>query len=448
MKRSLRWRLAWTFTLLSTFAVLIQAIALFVSTDEQEEDLTDEVVNATLDSYLRQDAHGAAPEFQLSSPRMKLYRGPVGTVPTGLPARLTNLPPGNHEWFIGEVEYHVGIRDVGRERVYLMYDVRDHEARLDQLQWNLLIGLLVLSLISLSLGYWLAGRLLFQLEKMTRSLQRDDFTPLNEPGLDREVALLAGALDAYRRRNRELLAREREFTANVSHELRTPLTRIRTSAELLGEDSTLSGRSKERAARIVGAVDALEAKLRGLLFLGREMTIDEKRPLELKRQVEVSAAPFRAACEAAGVVLRIDVPDDVIIDADASLLQLLLDNLIGNAVRYTPSGCIDIVCLDGELRIEDTGVGIRPEDLAHVFDRHYRASDVPGGMGIGLSIVKRVCDAHGWTCGIESLNRVIPVGETPVMRSDAAGVSGTRVTVRFAASRQAETLRQQALTGQ
>lgn len=416
MKRSLRWRLALSFTLLSTLAVMIQAIALFVSTEEQEEDMINEVVNAALDNHLRQPgAPVEAPDFQSSALHMKVYRSTVGQAPPSLPAQFARLPAGNHEWMDKDTEYHIGIRDVGKERVFLVYDASEHENRLEQLRWKLIVGLLILGVSSLWLGYWLAGRMLYQLEKITQSLQRDDSAALNEPGLDREVALLAQALDQYRARNRELLAREQEFTANVSHELRTPLTRIRTSAELLVDDASLAGRAKERAARIVGAVDAMDARLQGLLFLAREVTLSERRPLGLKNCVEASVTHFRAACDAAGVRIEVDIPEDGVVDADAALLQLLLDNVIGNAVRYTPQGGIMITFRDGALTVTDTGVGIPVEHLAHVFDRHYRGSDMPGGTGLGLSIVKRVCEAHDWECMIGNVEQG----------------TGTRVTVRF-----------------
>jgi signal transduction histidine kinase len=277
----------------------------------------------------------------------------------------------------------------------------------------------VLSLASLSLGYWLAGRLLHQLENITQRLKRNDETPLNEPGLDREVSLLADALDRYRQRNRDLLDREREFTANVSHELRTPLTRIRTSAELLAEDPALSEGGRKRAGRIIASVDAMESRLRGLLFLARELTLDQRKPLDLAKHVEAAVAPLRQACNERGVRIETEIGGHPTVDADAVLLQLLLDNLIGNAARYTEQGRIVVSFADGELTVGDTGPGIPPEHVARVFERHYRASDLPGGMGLGLSIVKRVCDAHGWTCSIDSC----------VAGGD--GRPGTRVRVRF-----------------
>lgn len=402
MKRSLRWRLAWTFMLLTTFAVLIQAVALFISTEEREEDLIDEVVNTALDEQARNTAGGASDDAHHLSSRMRLFRLAGNQVPPGMPSRLAAVKPGNYEWVTGDIEYHVGIRQRDGERLYLLYDASEHEERLDQMFWNLLIGLVFLSLLSLWVGYWLSERMLYQFGKIIRRLEQDDEGKLNEAGFDREVALLAGALDDYRQRNRELLAREREFTSNVSHELRTPLTRIRTGAELFTEDATLSERARERAERIIKAADDMESRLRGLLFLARELAPAERQQVDLRQCAESCAAHFRAQCDAAGVRLDIDIPPGTLVDADRSLLQLLLENLIGNAARHTAEGSIEIGYRDGVLAVADTGSGIPPEHLANVFQRYYRASNLPGGLGLGLSIVKRVCDAHGWKCTVES----------------------------------------------
>lgn len=422
MRNSLRWRLAWSLALLSTLAVLIQAVALFATTDEQEEDMIDEVVNAALDHYVSNPDRDSGPAMLASySDRLRLFRTSKADAPSPLPANFASKPAGNYEWFVGDTEYHIGIRELQGVRYYLLYDVSEHEERLARLGWQLLGGVLLLGLTSLWLGYWLAGRLLFQLQKITDRLQEDDTAPLHDPELDREVGLLARALDEYRQRNRELLAREREFTANVSHELRTPLTRVRTSAELLLEEPVLDERARQRLDRIVTAADDMEGRLRGLLFLARELALDKRVALNLRQQVDASAGPHVAACAAAGVQLKVHVPADAMVDADPSLLGLLLDNLIGNAVRYTRQGSIDIDFRDGALLVSDTGSGIAAEHLAHVFDRHYRASDIPGGMGLGLSIVERICQAHGWQCGIESV--AIP-GDPQ---------RGTRVTVRMRA---------------
>lgn len=421
--RSLRWRLAWTFTLLSTFAVLIQAVALFVTTEEREEDLIDEVVNTALDNQIRNPGGPRMIEGQNLSSRLAFHRVGRGQVPPEMPAGFAAMKPGNYEWYVRDTEYHVGIRDDNGDRLYLLYDATEHETRLDQMFWSLVVGLVLLSSVSLWLGYWLAGRMLYQLEKITQRLQGEDSGKLNEPDFDREVALLAGALDDYRQRNRELLAREREFTSNVSHELRTPLTRIRTGAELFAEDAALSERDRSRAGRIIKAVDDMESRLRGLLLLARELTPAERRSLNLRQAVQSCAANFHSPCEAAGVRLENGIAADVMIEADPALLQLLLENLIGNAVRYTPAGRIDIGYRDGVLEVADTGTGIPPEHLENVFRRHFRASDLPGGLGLGLSIVKRVCDAHEWRYAIDSVAQ------------EGDPRRGTRVTIAIGAGK-------------
>lgn len=399
--RSLRWRLAWTFTLLSTFAVLIQAVALFVTTEEREEDLIDEIVNTSLDNMVREGKGVSVAEEHSLSARIEFYRMPQGQHPAAIPPEFARTKAGNYEWFAGDTEFHVGIRDDNGDRLYLLYDATAHETRLDQMFWSLAFGLVVLSAISLWLGYWLAGRMLFQFEKITERLHDDDAI-LNEPGFDREVSLLAGALDKYRQRNRELLAREREFTANVSHELRTPLTRIRTSAELFTEDAALSERARARADRIINAVDDMESRLSGLLFLARELSPAERKAVNLHQAVESCLAHFRTGCATAGIQLESRVAPDAMVQADPALLHLMLENLVGNAVRYTERGSISIAFENETLIVADTGMGIPAEHLEHVFERYYRASDRPGGLGLGLSIVRRVCDAHGWRYGIES----------------------------------------------
>lgn len=420
MKNSLRWRLAWSLALLSTLAVLIQGIALFATTEDQEEDMIDEVVNAALDHYVNSPGRDSDPAALASySERLRLYRTRPGEAPLPLPVEFAGRPIGNYEWYSADTEYHIGIREVKGERFYLLYDVGEHEGRLDRLGLQLLAGILLLGGVSLWLGYWLAGRLLYQLQKITDRLQQDDQASLSEPGLDREVGLLARALDNYRQRNRELLVREREFTANVSHELRTPLTRVRTSAELLMEEPALGERARQKLGGIVTAADDMEGKLRSLLFLARELSLDECAPLDLHERAQASAAQFAPACAAAGVRLEVRVPPHVMVDADASLLGLLLDNLIGNAARYTRQGSIEVDFHDGILTVSDTGPGIAPEHLKRVFDRHYRASVISGGMGLGLSIVERICQAHGWQCRIDS----VAVPGDPRQ--------GTRVTVRM-----------------
>ena len=90
--------------------------------------------------------------------------------------------------------------------------------------------------------------------------------------------------------------------------------------------------------------------------------------------------------------------DRVSVIAPESVIAVAVGNLIGNAVRYTPSGEVVITIGDGRVVVEDTGPGISEEELAHVFDRHYRGQHASGkGSGLGLAIVKRLCELYGWS---------------------------------------------------
>ena len=394
-RKSLRKRLMWAFTSLTTFVLVAQAVALFVASEEQEEDLIDEIVNTALDGVTSRDP---ALQPRVLSPNISLYHAPLDFAPVGLPSALLRLPSGNHEWFNGDTEFHVGIRDHGGERFYLLYDTAEHEERMAYLLWALIVGGIIIALLSLWLGYWIAGALLYQLETLAARLIEDEPRPLVEPGQDREVALLASALDNYRAHNAALMAREQAFTANVSHELRTPLTRIRTSAELLAEGMV----DHERALRIVSAVDELDRRLKSLLFLARGSAQASPVPVSLHSLVGSLIEHYRDECHTRGLVLDNQVPLSARVQADPALLSLLLDNLLRNAVRYTVAGQITVHFQDDWLSVSDTGVGIPEDKLHQVFDRHFRISDLPDGMGLGLAIVREVADRCGWTCELHS----------------------------------------------
>ena len=388
-RRSLRKRLMWAFTILTACALVIQATALFIANEEQEEDLIDEVVSAALDGIIARPIDQA---HTVLGRHLSLFHAPIGVTPVGLPESLANLPIGSHEWFAKGTEFHVGIRDHNGERFYLLYDATEHEERLAWLLWALIAGVVSISLLSLWLGHWISKVLMRQLEQLAANLEADDQKLLAQPEQNREVALLAKALDDYRTRNTALIAREREFSANVSHELRTPLTRIRTGAELLVagiNDGT-------RAQRIVLAVDEMERRLKGLLFLARGSVQPEAQSLALHDLVDNLAEHYREDCESRVVALENKISPEVKVETDPALLSLLVDNLLRNAVKFTDSGSISIAFEDGRLIVCDTGIGI-PEGLQkQVFERHFRGDGTQDGAGLGLDIVREISERCGW----------------------------------------------------
>jgi two-component system sensor histidine kinase CiaH len=202
---------------------------------------------------------------------------------------------------------------------------------------------------------------------------------------------------------RDSLRRQREFAADASHELRTPLSIVRGSVEHLRLHRAQPVEAVGEALNdIETEVDRLTSLVDDLLLLARS----DSGVIELRREsvdlAEVAGEALqrlRAQAEARGVDLRLDAAP-VAVAGDPDRLRQLVAILLDNAIRHAPSGSAVRVGIRGEAHpgfsVEDDGPGIRSEDLPHVFDRFWRATDAPaGGTGLGLSIAAWIAQHHG-----------------------------------------------------
>ena len=199
---------------------------------------------------------------------------------------------------------------------------------------------------------------------------------------------------------------------NVSHDLRTPLTRLRGTAEMALASPPDIDRYREALA------DCVEESDRVLVMLNTLMDISEaesgamqlrREPVRLADVVARAVDLYRDVAGSEGVTLDARTPADVVVTADGTRLEQVAANLIDNAVKYTPAGGrVDVEVLrDGDrarLRVRDTGIGIRPDELPRIWDRLFRGdtSRTERGLGLGLSLVKAVVEAHGGTVEVES----------------------------------------------
>jgi two-component system phosphate regulon sensor histidine kinase PhoR len=208
----------------------------------------------------------------------------------------------------------------------------------------------------------------------------------------------------------------REFVANVSHELRTPLSIFHGYLENLVDTPNMS---REEQAEIFAIMDKhsqrLHALLEDLLILARlESRHDELRceEIALPAFIQGVCEDWKAKMKKKQIRLSIDVPPNLPpLAADPMRLEQVFNNLLENALKYTEAnGEIRILAAERtgglELRVEDTGIGIPPADLPHIFERFYRAdkarSREMGGTGLGLSIVKHIVQSHGGSVDAES----------------------------------------------
>jgi len=199
---------------------------------------------------------------------------------------------------------------------------------------------------------------------------------------------------------------------NVSHDLRTPLTRLRGTAELALAGAPDLDRYREALA------DCVEESDRVLVMLNTLMDISEAESgtLQLTRErvslAEIVARAvdlYRDVAETKGVTLSVAPGDAVIVSGDRTRLEQVAANLIDNAVKYTPpGGRVDVdVARHGDralVRVRDTGPGIPADELPHIWDRLFRGdtSRTERGLGLGLSLVKAIVEAHGGSVTVES----------------------------------------------
>jgi PAS domain S-box-containing protein len=205
-----------------------------------------------------------------------------------------------------------------------------------------------------------------------------------------------------------------EFVHTVSHDLRSPLTAILGYVELLGRIGPLTDQQKEFVSRVQASVQNITALVNDLLELGRiEAGYDsQKETVLLEGIISYTIENLRPQVKERGQILHIQLPPQIpLLRGNPIRLRQMLDNLIGNAIKYTPENgdiYIEVEVQEEQiiLRISDTGVGIPPADQLHIFEKFYRATNIPkgiGGSGLGLAIVKSIVDNHQGRIWVESV---------------------------------------------
>ncbi len=248
------------------------------------------------------------------------------------------------------------------------------------------------------------------LDAAGRVAEGDYSARVNERG-PREVRVLARAFNSMTARLQAHDELRRNMLADVTHELRTPLTVIQGNLEGLldgvypRDDAHLMPILEETRvlSRLIDDLRMLTLAESGALKL-------QKEPTDLVTLVSETVASFRAQADAADIELRADVASDLTtLELDPARIRQVLENLIANALHFTPrGGRVSVQCsVDSNqskvvtLSVSDTGSGIAPDDLPHIFDRFYKSRD-SRGTGLGLAIAKNLVVAHGGEISAQS----------------------------------------------
>ncbi|HEY3806374.1 MAG TPA: HAMP domain-containing sensor histidine kinase [Kofleriaceae bacterium] len=282
---------------------------------------------------------------------------------------------------------------------------------------TLLTGFVVLGVGALLTARWIVSPV-EKLSQTANAIGSGDLQARSGVSRDDEIGVLGTKLDDMAGRLELLVASERELLANVAHELRTPLSRIGVALDLAAEgDGNRARASLEDIAVDVAELETIVDDILTAMRLesGRATELPLRRSTVEPATIAASAAD-RLKARHPDRTLELDVaPGLPVIDVDPALFRRVIDNLLENAHKYTPDGNSTVelrVGLAGNnivFEVADRGVGIPADDLPHVFDAFFRGdrsrsrqSGESGGVGLGLTLSRRIAIAHGGTIALAS----------------------------------------------
>jgi signal transduction histidine kinase len=355
-----------------------------------------------------------------------------------VPAWLANAEPGFGRIDNGNGKPLVHVSDRtdqwGDARLYLVFD----EIQVSRLA--MFFGVAPLSLVLLLVytlawfGYRLSRNAVSPLVQLAHRVEAFDARSGDLKDLDfhvdaqhnSEVQILAGALQHFIERVNHFLHRERNFTRNASHELRTPLAVMRSNLDALQRRTADQADLAAPLERMQRTVRDMEKLLETLLILARE---DESRlPREailINDLVVERMEQVQRATENSQVTVRLEADSLVQLQAPPKVLAIIIDNLLSNAINYTGQGEVVVRIRADGLSISDTGPGMSEELLQRVFEPFERGESSTRGFGLGLTIVKRLCDRFGWKISMQSQ---LGVGSTATLLWGEAEIVGRKRT--------------------
>jgi signal transduction histidine kinase len=407
-KRSLARRIVIAFTGMAVVVAGVFALGIVASVYMLEESLISNDLGGELDSFLRMESMD---EWRMKPAPDQLFYYSDGSGELAMPEDLASFSAGFHEVFRGQSSYHMLVREVDGRRYFLLQDQTDFENREIQLFLVVLCGFLLSSLLAGLLGWLLARRVLEPVARLSGQVRNREQmlggASLLAPSYAKdEVGELATAFDYAMEQLHNALERERMFTSDVSHELRTPLMVISTSCELLEVQPGLAPQTLQQVQRIAKAGSDMKELAETFLLLaraehGRRDACAQKSLCAVAdEQVQV----WREQIEGKGltfIYMADSKPDG---QFDEVFLRTVLTNLLRNAMHYTMNGSITLELNASGFAVSDTGKGIPSEVSAEVFQSFVRNTDDAQGSGVGLSLVRRICQLQGWRISLVAVH--------------------------------------------
>jgi len=275
----------------------------------------------------------------------------------------------------------------------------------------------LLIVLAAGVGWFMARRAVSGVEVVTRTARNisggalEKRVPVKTRG--DEIDQLATTFNQMLDRIQTLVISIREMSDNIAHDLRSPITRIRGIAEVTLTTGKSVDEYENMAASTIEECDRLLDMINTMLMISEtEAGVGRltRGGVDIAGLVRDACDLFEPTAEDRGVTMSCDVPDTCRLFGDMRMIQRMLANLLDNAIKYTPSaGTVSVSVHEDEgqevvVSVKDTGVGISPNDLPHIFERFYRCdqSRSQAGIGLGLSLARAIAQAHGGNITVTS----------------------------------------------
>lgn len=391
-------------------ASLVMALGIAAAATGVRQVLVRERVREEAAATWRQLA--ADPDAALAhGSRMRTYFVPAGGSADGVPASLRSKPPGVHVPLWRRPAVLVERRPAGT--LVMVFDPTLADRAIAWTGALSLLLALAVTYLSAWLTYRSSKRLVAPVSWLAGVVAHWDPRAPNAGALSpqrlpvdagTEVRRLARALNGLAGRVAEYIERERHFTRDASHELRTPLTVIRVATDIMAADPEMPPRMRRAVGRIQRAGHDMQAVIDAFFILARDAEIEaESERFDVHEVVDDEVESARMLVGDKPIELQVTDRGGGYIDAPRRVLSLMVGNLLSNAIRFTERGRVEVVIENDRIEIHDTGVGMSEEAIAKAFDAFYREDrDRDGGMGIGLSIVRRLGERYGWPVELAS----------------------------------------------
>ena len=439
---SIRWRLTLSNTLLLGAALVVLGFAFYYGlrflTFESIESTLDTQASVTKGAIVVQDdtlaltsASGTPSDSEQfirvwdAAGRLVVDTSGSFDAPTPNPGGVERALSGNRNltWFdMGDDQVRILAEPIRRDgaivgavEVGIESDAQDTLTFAAQ---TIAVSIPIILLFATAGGWWLAGRALRPIDRITRtaaSIEERDLARRIDLALpDDEVGRMAATFNAMLDRIEGAFVRQRQFTADAAHELRTPLALMRSQIDVALRQERGAETDTATLEALGADVDRLARMADSLLALARTDArgiVLDMEVIDVPDLLSLLAEQYRPLAQDTDIEIALDT-EPVNVEADQDQLIQVLVNLLDNALRHAPAGSrITLGCLTHgdfvRIWVTDEGAGIGPEHLPHIFDRFYRVEAdrdrTSGGIGLGLAISKAIVEAHGGSIHIESV---------------------------------------------